>query len=199
MTCSDPVDRGGRRDSRVDPERHEPEPVSSDAGGREVGHRRLARAHNDVGVALDAFETAAHHAHAVPGERLGGADERQIVHGDDEWRPCRRRHERGGVAHVDGSRRALDRRPSEPQPALVQPGPGERERGHRERRAPRLGRWPAVPAGDADQLDRGVADQVLRDPQGGNGGATGYVVPALLERVGDAHGVGHRPMMAAPA
>ena len=51
----------------------------------------------------------------------------------------------------------------------------------------------------ADQLDRGVADQVLRDPQGGNGGATRYIVPALLERVGDAHGVGHRPMMAAPA
>jgi hypothetical protein len=56
-----------------------------------------------------------------------------------------------------------------------------------------------VAAGDGDQLDGGIAHQAFTDLQGGDGRPPRNVVPALLEGVGNAHGLGHHPMMAAPA
>ena len=63
----------------------------------------------------------------------------------------------------------------------------ERDVPHRDRRLPLTRRWPAVPCGDADQLDAARRERSRR-LDGGNRGATRHAVPALFEGVGDAHG-----------
>ena len=122
-------------------------------------------------------------------KRLGVVEERQVVHRDDERRAGRARDQPGGVGRLDRAGRPLDARPAAVGATPRTATGAAAAAGHRDRRSPRLGsggrRWrPATPIRSRRPYD-GASRRATS--QGGDRGAAGHVVPALLQRVGDAH------------
>src|SRR5207249_4843536 len=75
-----------------------------------------------------------------------------------------------------------------PEPRLVQDRARQPEAPRLDRRRPRRGWGVAMAGADAEQLHVVARRQLTRHRERRRRRATGHPVPALLERVGDAHG-----------
>ena len=179
---------------RVDAPRDDPHTAQRRTRAGEVVGGRPARHEQEVGGAA-AFEPGQHHPYAVLREPVGRVHERDVVDGDDVRCTCRRGDRDRRVAHVDRAGGALDAGAAEAVPRLVEPRTADRQLAHRERRHERVGGRGAVPSGHTDHLDVVASHESSEHLERGDGRATGDVVPALLQRVGDAERLWHGNIM----
>jgi hypothetical protein len=93
------------------------------------------------------------------------------------------------VTQVDGTGGRFDEGPAEPDPGVVQQWSGEGDGADRDGRFETGDRGVTMTSGDADEFDAVVGGEFGGDPEGGDGGASRHVVPALLQGVRDAHGL----------
>ena len=174
IALGQPVERTDARDLRgsdtldVDAERHQPQAVVADPGERHVVEGGLAAAEHHRGVPADVVEAAHERAHTVLAEVRGFVHEREVVQGDDERRIGGARDEAGGVGDLDRPGGALDLRPADSEPGLVQPGCCDRQVGDRHVGHPRVGRQVRVTAGQ--QVENGALLLVFEATDGADGG-----------------------------
>ena len=192
---------GAGSGDRLQAQRDETQAVGGQACRPRVVQRGLRGAQDGGRVAADAGQAGHERLHTVGGEGLGVVQEGEVVERHHQRRCRPRRHDDGrGVHDVHRAGGPFDGWPAQPPPRFVERGAREGERPHGDRRFEAVDRWSTMPGRDPHQFHVRSRGQLAGQRQRGDRGPSGYVVPALLQRVGDAHPpmLAHAPLVAWP-